>query len=91
MIGPDSGLPSSKYLCPEELHEFITHQRDNVEAFDIVIPQMRGTGDVDADRARMTQFSEAGATWVLDAGFPAGETLEDLLARVRRGPPRIGA
>jgi hypothetical protein len=51
---------------------------------------MGGTGDVDADPARMKAFADAGATWVLDAGFPGSESLEDLLARVRRGPPGIG-
>jgi alkanesulfonate monooxygenase SsuD/methylene tetrahydromethanopterin reductase-like flavin-dependent oxidoreductase (luciferase family) len=84
--------PFTEHISPKqvrELRSFIAELRDSDEAFDIVIPQMGGTGDVDADGARMQEFADAGATWVLDAGFPGSEPLEDLIARVRRGPPRI--
>jgi len=69
----------------------VIDQRGTAEGFDIVIPQMGGTGDPTADRRRTQEFADAGATWILGAAFPGGEALDAILERVRRGPPQLDA
>jgi alkanesulfonate monooxygenase SsuD/methylene tetrahydromethanopterin reductase-like flavin-dependent oxidoreductase (luciferase family) len=85
--------PYTEIISPRQVRElatFIGERRESSDPFDIVVPQMGQTGDPDKDRARMDAYAEAGATWVLDATFPAAEPLEAVLARVRRGPPPSG-
>ena len=84
--------PFTDPISPEqvrELRNLVSEQRGSDETFDIVIPQMGGNGDPEADSRRMKDFADAGATWVLDAAFPGGETLNAIRTRVRRGPPQL--
>lgn len=84
--------PYTKHISPSEVRDlvaFIRERRERDEPFDVVIPQMGLTGDSGRDRERMNELAEAGATWMLDAVFPGAEPLADVLARVRRGPPRF--
>jgi len=84
--------PFSEPISPKQVRDlgaFISERRGNVEGFDIVIPQMGGNGDPKGEIARMQDLARAGATWILDAAFPGIDSLDDLMARVRRGPPQI--
>ena len=84
--------PFTDPISPEQVRDLrtlVTEQRGTEEDFDIVIPQTGGSGDPETDRRRMQDFADAGATWVLDAAFPGGETLDAIRARVRRGPPQL--
>lgn len=83
--------PYTEQMTPEQVRElaaFIADHRESDEPFDIVLPSMGNNEGPEQARARMKEYSEAGATWVLDAAFPGAEPLDDVFARVRRGPPR---
>jgi alkanesulfonate monooxygenase SsuD/methylene tetrahydromethanopterin reductase-like flavin-dependent oxidoreductase (luciferase family) len=83
--------PYTKQITPEQVRElasFISAHRESEEPFDIVLPGMERNGGSGPDRARVKEFEQAGATWMLDAAFPAAEPLSAVAARIRRGPPR---
>jgi len=84
--------PFSEQISPAQVRElsaFLNERGGTDEGFDIVIPQMGGNGDPKGDIGRMQDLAGAGATWILDAAFPGNESLDDVLGRVRRGPPQI--
>lgn len=81
--------PFTEPIMPEHVRAlvaFVSERRESDAPFDVVIPFTGG--DAEADRRRARELAEAGATWLIDTGFPPAEPLESLLARVRRGPPR---
>ena len=55
---------------------FIAGRRKTDEPFDIVIPAIGNNGGWEGDRARVKEFEEAGATWIMDAAFPKAVPLE---------------
>jgi len=84
--------PYTDLISPDQIRDlvaFIAANRETADPFEVVIPQMGQTGDEERDRDQMRAYAHAGATWVLDAADPAAEGIDDILARVRLGPPRI--
>ena len=70
------------------MRAFVAENRAQTTPFDIIIE-----GETSADEreqaARIVRgWEEAGATWWIEAMWSASE-LEDVLARIRAGPPRI--
>jgi hypothetical protein len=45
--------------------------------------------DFEHDRAIVGPYLEAGATWWFESPLPWKTTLENVRARIRKGPPRI--
>jgi hypothetical protein len=70
------------------MRSFIGENRPQTPEFDIII---EGETPVDKPKeaARIVRgWEEAGATWWIEAMWSAAE-LEDILARIRAGPPRV--
>ena len=60
------------------------HQR--VTPFDVVI---EGKTENASDTEYVGSVAEAGATWFIESRWDESETPESLLARIRKGPPRV--
>jgi alkanesulfonate monooxygenase SsuD/methylene tetrahydromethanopterin reductase-like flavin-dependent oxidoreductase (luciferase family) len=83
--------PFTDPIQPEHVRDmvdFVREHRESEEPFDVVVTYMGRDDSLERDRARALGFAEAGATWLLDVGIPDVDSLESLLERVRRGPPR---
>jgi alkanesulfonate monooxygenase SsuD/methylene tetrahydromethanopterin reductase-like flavin-dependent oxidoreductase (luciferase family) len=81
------GIP----LTPEEtagLARAIEELRPSREPFEVVCQgQTQGDG-ASADAALIGAYKAAGGTWWIELRFPWEASLDELLARVRNGPPR---
>ena len=86
------GTPDSPGLTPATLREmvrWIEEHREGKGLFDVVV-EGRTPGDDPARAAEVVgPWAEAGATWWLEAMWEAPNGWDDLLARVRSGPPRL--
>lgn len=70
------------------LAKSIAEIRTGSEPFEIVCQgQTRGDAST-ADAALIAAYQAAGGTWWLEQRYPWEASLDELLARVRRGPPR---
>ena len=80
-------------VTPADLREmkaFIDGHRTLTTPFDIIW-EGESPGDNPEQAAGIVRpWAEAGATWWMEARWGQGVTLEDLRARIRQGPPRIG-
>jgi alkanesulfonate monooxygenase SsuD/methylene tetrahydromethanopterin reductase-like flavin-dependent oxidoreductase (luciferase family) len=77
-------------LRPEDLREmkaFVAERRALATPFDIVVEGNTMGLDAAQARAKLEPWAEAGATWWLETLF--GVASDDLVARVRQGPPRL--
>jgi alkanesulfonate monooxygenase SsuD/methylene tetrahydromethanopterin reductase-like flavin-dependent oxidoreductase (luciferase family) len=75
-----SGIPAG----PDEITAFLRSEPEMVAAmarpgYDVVMGWAPG---VAAD-----EYADAGATWLVESAWPEGDWFEDLLGRVRAGPP----
>lgn len=73
---------------PAQLTEevaYINEHRASQMPFDIAIDGITiGTGDA----AQVQEYEDAGATWYFEILFGLRGSMDDLMARVRAGPPR---
>jgi hypothetical protein len=78
----------------QAIKAFVAEHRTLTTPFDIVIED-ETPGDDPARAAAIVQpWAEAGATWWLEAVWKTPESqggVEGMRARVKQGPPRIGA
>lgn len=84
---------SSDTMTPDDISAmaaYINERRgEQATPFDIII-EGRTPGDDDARARGMVQpYAEAGATWWMDAMWSAPNSVADVRARVRKGPPRV--
>lgn len=71
-----------------ELARAVSEFRTASEPFEIVCQgQTQGDGD-SADAARVEAYTAAGGTWWIELRYPWEASLDELLARVRKGPVR---
>jgi hypothetical protein len=71
----------------QDIHRYIGQHRKIEDPFNLAVGA-NTTGDMKSDRARATALEEAGANWWLDGTSTAMENLDQLKARIERGPPR---
>ena len=76
-------------VSPDEVREilaYISAQRPTGEPLDVALAGW--TGDLTPDEAaeRLHDLAEAGVTWWQE-GFLPGDSIEDVRARIQRGPP----
>lgn len=84
------GSPDNPGLTPDKLREmaaWLTTHREATTPFDIVV-EGRTPADPAHAAATVAPWAEAGATWWLEAMWAEPNAYDDLLARVRQGPPR---
>jgi probable F420-dependent oxidoreductase len=78
-------------LSPDEtraLAKSVGELRTSGEPFEIVCQgQTQGDGK-SADAAQIAAYEAAGGTWWVELRYPWEASLDELIARVRRGPPR---
>ena len=77
-------------LNPQEVFEatqYVSEHRDSDEPYQLCITAST-TDDSQADLAYAQAIEEAGANWWQEPGNPAAESLDQLRARIRRGPPK---
>jgi alkanesulfonate monooxygenase SsuD/methylene tetrahydromethanopterin reductase-like flavin-dependent oxidoreductase (luciferase family) len=97
----DGIIPSAKgddgrfrQVTPDELtamRAWLADRRD-LSAFDIVVEGTTSTTDRDRAIAKVRRWSDAGATWYLEARWGVQEgavTVESVRQRMEAGPPRI--
>jgi alkanesulfonate monooxygenase SsuD/methylene tetrahydromethanopterin reductase-like flavin-dependent oxidoreductase (luciferase family) len=83
-----------RQVNPEELaamRHWISERRD-ISSFDIVVEGTTSTSDPERAAAKVRPWSEAGATWFLEArwGVTEGEaTMDSVRRRLEAGPPRL--
>ncbi len=58
--------------------------------FDIVVDGETSGEDLESAAATVRPFAEAGATWWIESPWTPPNEPEDLLARIRKGPPQVG-
>jgi alkanesulfonate monooxygenase SsuD/methylene tetrahydromethanopterin reductase-like flavin-dependent oxidoreductase (luciferase family) len=77
-------------LSPNDVREmsrFVADHRGSDRPFSLGVA-LTSSDDASADVERAREYAEAGADWWQEGVFPTAESLEKLLAVVRRGPPR---
>lgn len=78
-------------LTPERMEEslsIIKKERGNLKNYDIVVLG-NTTGDKFADSEKLQPWADAGMTWWMENLIDWGKTPEDMLKRVKQGPPDI--
>jgi hypothetical protein len=68
---------------------YIQEHREQTTPFDIVMEGETPGDDPEKAAAIVRRWQDAGATWWIEAMWAAPE-LENVLARIQQGPPRIG-
>lgn len=74
---------------PDMLREIVAwcgEHRERTTPFDVVI---EGKSEGPDDTDYVGAVAEAGATWFIESRWDEAETVESLMERVRKGPPRI--
>jgi hypothetical protein len=80
---------------PAELHEIvasIAERRSDATPFDIIVEGTTSTSDPARAAAKVLPWSEAGATWFLEArwgGKEGPDAIDQLRRRIAAGPPRV--
>jgi hypothetical protein len=75
-----------------EMKAFITANRTEVTPFDIVVEGETPGQDLERAASIVRPWSEAGATWWIEAGWQVPRNAEGLQAvrrRIQQGPPRV--
>jgi alkanesulfonate monooxygenase SsuD/methylene tetrahydromethanopterin reductase-like flavin-dependent oxidoreductase (luciferase family) len=78
-------------LTPGEIRDVAAYcklHRTNDDCFDVACYGWTEGNDPRADAAIVASFEEAGATWWIEHRFSWEMPLDQLLERVRKGPPR---
>lgn len=76
-------------LSPSEIADmkcFIRDQWDEDKPYDIVFDGTTANAD---DTSAVAEYVDAGATWWLEARDPWDTSQDELMARIRSGPPRV--
>jgi alkanesulfonate monooxygenase SsuD/methylene tetrahydromethanopterin reductase-like flavin-dependent oxidoreductase (luciferase family) len=71
-----------------EIRTFIAAQRSTAAPFDLVMTGSTPGSDAQKSRAVVQPFEAAGLTWWLENLYLQRNSPEDLLARIRQGPPK---
>lgn len=71
-----------------ELVAYIREHRTTHEPFDVAMAGYVGNDDPGKARALLRRYAEAGVTWWQE-GFLPTDTLDDVRARIRQGPPKL--
>lgn len=71
------GMPQG-YLTPSELATYLEGV-DQPASWDVVVPWAPGVTDV-------SEYTDAGATWLIDGTWPEGDWVTEFRDRIRRGP-----
>jgi alkanesulfonate monooxygenase SsuD/methylene tetrahydromethanopterin reductase-like flavin-dependent oxidoreductase (luciferase family) len=80
----------SESLTPDDVRALAAHvaaRRPAATPFDIVLEGVTPGDDAAAATAIVRPLAAAGATWWLESPWEAPNEVEDLLRRIRRGPP----
>lgn len=88
-VGPGGGTES---VTPDDIRAMRAHilvKRTEPTPFDIVCEGRTSGEDRERDASVVSEFAEAGATWWLEAMWSEPNAPPNVLARLRRGPPRI--
>ena len=72
------------------MRAFVSDQRPDAEAFDIVIEGVTPVDDPEQAAATVGQFAEAGATWWIESMWDVPGGLDAVRRRIEQGPPRAG-
>jgi alkanesulfonate monooxygenase SsuD/methylene tetrahydromethanopterin reductase-like flavin-dependent oxidoreductase (luciferase family) len=81
-----------KSLTPADIRDliaFIKTVRTSDAPFDVIASGETTGQDHEKDRATVTPYAEAGATWWLESFLPWKTPLEKVRARIHLGPPRL--
>ena len=82
------------HIAPAQVREMIQYVRSFRRApdpFDVAhIGSTRGES-LDQDREIVEPYAAAGVTWWLESVSPSRQSLDQVQARIRRGPPRLAA
>jgi alkanesulfonate monooxygenase SsuD/methylene tetrahydromethanopterin reductase-like flavin-dependent oxidoreductase (luciferase family) len=81
-----------KPLTPDDVRaiiKFIKQQRTSNAPFDVVIAGFTGGVDSANDRAQVSPYADAGATWWNESILPWKRPLDEARKRIRSGPPRL--
>jgi alkanesulfonate monooxygenase SsuD/methylene tetrahydromethanopterin reductase-like flavin-dependent oxidoreductase (luciferase family) len=87
------GSAESPGVTPEVVREIRAYAHEHRPAgapFDIVVEGETPGEDGERAAAVVRPFAEAGATWWIESPWTPPNEPEDLLARIRQGPPRVG-
>jgi Luciferase-like monooxygenase len=79
-------------LTPDDVRAmavYVAEHRTAEGPFEIVVEGTTPGDDPGAATATVREWAEAGATWWLEAMWTAPNGPEELLARIRQGPPRL--
>jgi hypothetical protein len=77
---------------PDDLRamvDYIAERRTATTPFDIVMEGRTPVDDPTGAAEMVRPWAEAGATWWLDSMWTAPNGPEEILARIRQGPPRV--
>ena len=86
IVAPEE-LPKPSDIC--QIVGYLKKLRPTMEGFEVVA--INGTAGVskEADSQKVSQFAEAGVTWWLESLYTMRDSPERMLARIRRGPPKV--
>lgn len=89
-VGGSAEEPGVTAEVVRTMEAYVEEHRAQTTPFDIVVEGE--TPGEDAERAAqiVRPYAEAGATWWIESPWTPPNEPEDLLARIRQGPPRIG-
>jgi alkanesulfonate monooxygenase SsuD/methylene tetrahydromethanopterin reductase-like flavin-dependent oxidoreductase (luciferase family) len=71
--------------------KWIAEHRGATGGVDVVIEGVTSGTDHAADRAFLEPMAEAGATWFVESRWEGDQSVETVLGRIRRGPPRLAS
>ena len=72
-----------------DLIAFVKSLRTTDAPFDVIISGETTGQDHEQDRATVTPYAQAGATWWFESILPWKTPLEKVRTRIRQGPPRL--
>jgi alkanesulfonate monooxygenase SsuD/methylene tetrahydromethanopterin reductase-like flavin-dependent oxidoreductase (luciferase family) len=81
-----------KSLTPTDIRDliaFVKSLRTTDAPFDVIISGETTGQDHEQDRATVTPYAKAGATWWFESILPWKTPLEKVRERIRLGPPRL--
>ncbi len=80
-------------IAPDDIRairEYAAAHRTAATPFEIIAEGTTPTGDPAAAAAQVQPFAEAGATWWIESPWTPPNGPDELRARIRQGPPRVG-
>ena len=81
--------PEGKRISPAELAEILDVIRQTRAEMDNYTVAIGGSTSDALQYEVVAEYAKAGANWWIESGFRLMSSLESLLDRVRRGPPRL--